>query len=233
MSRTAPRTANARHTSSATRSHSTGRRPGRACTRPRTASTRPSSTVGRVGDVELAPGFTSYWAHLHVQTYDVTELLVAGDERVGGRAQRRLVPGPHRKLAEGRQLRRRPWPSSGSSTTDGAVVASGPAWRSATGPIRAADLMAGQFEDRRVEPSEWAPVAVVDHDLARLTTSPAPPTRRVRGAAPGRRHPASTRPPGRRPRPEHQRLGAPHRPRPGGDRRHAASMARHSTRAET
>ena len=33
----------------------------------------------RVGDVELAPGFTSYPSTLHVQVYDVGDLLVAGD----------------------------------------------------------------------------------------------------------------------------------------------------------
>ena len=32
----------------------------------------------RVGDVELAPGFTSYDAILHVQTYDVTDLVAPG-----------------------------------------------------------------------------------------------------------------------------------------------------------
>ena len=33
----------------------------------------------RVGDMELSPGFTSYWANLHVQTYDVGDLLVSGE----------------------------------------------------------------------------------------------------------------------------------------------------------
>ncbi len=33
----------------------------------------------RVGDVELAPGFTSYPTTLHVQVYDVGDLLVAGE----------------------------------------------------------------------------------------------------------------------------------------------------------
>src|SRR4029450_544973 len=32
----------------------------------------------RVGDLELTPGFTSYWANLHVQTYDVTGLVREG-----------------------------------------------------------------------------------------------------------------------------------------------------------
>ena len=137
----------------------------------------------RVGDVELAPGFTSYWAHLHVQTYDVTELLVAGDnvwEVVLSDGWYRGRTGNWQKAdSYGDTVA-----FLGQLETNGAVVASGPAWRSATGAIRAADLMAGQFEDRRAEPTEWRPVAVVDHDLARLTASPAPPTRRVQELRP-------------------------------------------------
>ena len=37
----------------------------------------------RVGDHELAPGWTAYRTNLHVQTYDVTDLLVVGDNVVG------------------------------------------------------------------------------------------------------------------------------------------------------
>ena len=104
--------------------------------------------------VELTPGFTSYWARLHVQTYDVADLLVAGENVWARRAQRRLVPGPHRDLAVadsygdtvaflGQLARRRP------------VVATGASWQSATGAIVAADLMAGQREDRESQPTAW------------------------------------------------------------------------------
>ena len=31
----------------------------------------------RVGDRELTPGFTAYWANLHVQVYDVEDVLLA------------------------------------------------------------------------------------------------------------------------------------------------------------
>ena len=37
----------------------------------------------RVGDLELTPGFTAYRKRLQVQTYDVTDLVVAGDNVVG------------------------------------------------------------------------------------------------------------------------------------------------------
>ena len=47
------------------------------------------------------------------------------------------------------------------------------------GALIAADLMAGQVEDRRVEPGPWRPVRACDHGLAQLTGSPAPPVRVV------------------------------------------------------
>ena len=50
---------------------------------------------------------------------------------------------------------------------------------STTGPIRHADLMAGQYEDRRVDDGPWNPVGIVEHDLGVLTSSPAPPVRRI------------------------------------------------------
>ena len=59
------------------------------------------------------------------------------------------------------------------------IIATGPQWEWATGPVIAADLMAGQAEDHNRKPEEWQPVAVADHGLDRLTSSPAPPTRRV------------------------------------------------------
>lgn len=37
----------------------------------------------RVGDLELTPGWTAYRSRLHVQTYDVTDLLTTGDNVVG------------------------------------------------------------------------------------------------------------------------------------------------------
>ena len=132
----------------------------------------------RVGDRELAPGFTAYWANLHVQVYDVGALLRAGENewRVV------LSDGWYRGRMGG-------WQSSenygdalaflGQLHAGDVVVATDADWASALGPIRAADLMAGQAEDHRIEPTGWAPVEVVDHDFARLAYSPAPPTRAV------------------------------------------------------
>ena len=132
----------------------------------------------RVGDIELAPGFTSYPATVHVQAYDISDLLVAGENRW----EVVLSDGWWRGRTGFFQA------TDGYGTTLGflgqlhagdTVVATGPDWESATGPLLSADLMAGQREDRRIETTGWKPVTVTDTGFDNLTASPAPPTRRV------------------------------------------------------
>ena len=132
----------------------------------------------RVGDVELAPGFTSYPTTLHVQVYDVGALLVVGDNTWevvlsdgwwrGRTGFFQSVDGYGSSLAVLGQLH-----------ADDVVVATGPEWESSTGPLLSADLMAGQIEDHRAHSQAWRPVTVTDDDLGSLSYSPAPPTRRV------------------------------------------------------
>ncbi|MCK9931694.1 glycoside hydrolase family 78 protein [Frankia sp. Mgl5] len=137
----------------------------------------------RCGDVELAPGFTDYRHTLNVQVYDVGPLVVAGKnvwEVV-------LSDGWYR----GRLGFRQRADNYGDTVAflgqlhlaqpDGTdvIVATGPEWRSGTGPIIAADLVAGQREDRLRVVDDWRPVALADHGLDRLACSPAPPVRRV------------------------------------------------------
>ncbi len=131
-----------------------------------------------MGDVELAPGFTSYPSTLHVQVYDVGDLLVAGDnvwEVVlsdgwwrGHTGFFQLADGYGSTLAFLGQLQ-----------ADDLVIATGPEWESSTGPLLSADLMAGQTEDHRARTGAWHPVSLADDDLGSLAYSPAPPTRRV------------------------------------------------------
>ncbi len=137
----------------------------------------------RVGDVELAPGFTSYPTTLHVQTYDVTELLVGGENRWeavlsdgwwrGRTGFFQATDGYGSTLA-----------FLGQVHAGDTVVATGPEWESATAPLRSADLMAGQREDHRTEPTAWHAVTTPHYDLGNLTASPAPPTRRVQELRP-------------------------------------------------
>jgi len=132
----------------------------------------------RVGDFELTPGTTSYSNNLDVQTYAVGNLLVDGtnvwdvvlsDGWYRGRNGFAQVADCYGDTVA----------FLGQLHVGERVIATGDGWRSATGPIVAADLMTGQREDHRIAPTQWHPVTVVEHDLTRLTSSPAPPTRRV------------------------------------------------------
>ena len=137
----------------------------------------------RVGDLELTPGFTSYDLILQVQTYDVADLLVEGENAWAVVLSDGWFRGRH-----GNSQQPDNYGTSvaffGQIEIGDFTVATGPEWSSTTGPIRSADLMAGQVEDRRFEAGDWRPMAVVDHDVTRLTASPAPPVRRVQQLRP-------------------------------------------------
>ena len=137
----------------------------------------------RVGDLELTPGFSAYWARLDVQTYDVTDLLVRGnniwtvvlsDGWYRGRTGFGQVPDSYGDTVA----------FLGQLHVGDTVVATDERWRSSTGSIVAADLMAGQREDRQLQTEAWQPVTFAPHDRARLTVSPSPPVRRVEEVRP-------------------------------------------------
>ncbi len=132
----------------------------------------------RVGDVELAPGYTSYPTTLHVQAYDVGALLEAGDntwEVVLSDGWWRGRTG----FFQGTDGFGSSLAFLGQLHAGDEVVTTGAQWESATGPLLRADLMAGQTEDHRKGTGAWQVVTVIDDDLGTLASSPAPPTRRV------------------------------------------------------
>ncbi len=137
----------------------------------------------RVSDVVLAPGFTNYPVRLQVQSHDVTELLVPGDnvwEVVLSDGWYRGRTGFRQRLnGYGTALA-----FLGQLEADGMAVVTGAGWESATGPLVSADLMAGQVEDHRRQLAHRRPVIVRDDDLGPLTSSPAPPVRRVQELRP-------------------------------------------------
>jgi alpha-L-rhamnosidase len=145
----------------------------------------------RVGNVELAPGWTEYHSRLQYQTYDVTSLVGKGSNVLGAivadgwwcgyvgfdprRAARHYGDQPA-FLAQlvldfadgGRQ-----------------VVATDAAWTERPGPIRFADLLMGEHVDARVSISDTGqPVAVVDTDPGPLVAEPDHPIRVTREAPP-------------------------------------------------
>lgn len=142
----------------------------------------------RVGDHELTPGFTAYRSRLAVQSFDVSDLVVPGENVLGallsdgwwrgqnGVARRvddygtttALLAQLDVTFADGRL---------GTFGTDGS-------WRSTPSHILGADLIAGEVHDLRrrrhwTDWPSWAPVRVEDHGTDGLVTSPAPPVRRI------------------------------------------------------
>ena len=117
----------------------------------------------RVGDDELAPGWTSYHQRLRYRTYDVTALL--GPARTRRRvAGRRLVPRPRRvRRRRPRPLRPAHRPSAQLEVhyRDGSVEGSAPmtpGW-STRSPITATGLYEGEtFDARAVRPTGRQPV---------------------------------------------------------------------------
>jgi alpha-L-rhamnosidase len=147
----------------------------------------------RVGDLELTPGFTAYRTNLDVQTYDVTDLLHAGPNVIGAVLSDGWWRGKTNYTRQsscygGRTallVQLEADHADGTRTT----VVSDAAWRSSTGGITRADLIDGEALDLRDVPAGWstagfdsrgwAAVRRPDLGLDRLTTSPAPPVRRV------------------------------------------------------
>jgi alpha-L-rhamnosidase len=147
----------------------------------------------RIGDYELTPGFSAYRSRLYVQAYDVTSALRPGLNTIGAvlsdgwfRGQAGIFRDANcfgTTLALLAQLHA---DHPGGSVT---VTGTGPGWEHATAHITAADLIQGQRTDfRLLDPAwcrpgggggRWAGVTVASHDLARLTSAPGPPVRRV------------------------------------------------------
>jgi alpha-L-rhamnosidase len=151
----------------------------------------------RIGDAELTPGYTQYDVRLQVQTHDVGPLDL-GPHALGVVLADGWFRGQVGVLRHADQwgdrtalLAQLHLTHEDGSTT---VLGTGPGWRSGTGHVVAADLVAGERWDLTAHPAGWDtpgfddtgwdPVTVVDHGYAGLVDSPAPPVRRVEELVP-------------------------------------------------
>ncbi len=135
----------------------------------------------RVGDDELAPGWTAYRHRLRYHTYDVTDLVRDGDNRLDvllGNGWYRGRLGWHGggalygdRLAALAQLE--------VETADGTVhrLVTDDTWTAAGSTIVADDLYDGERTDLRREPGDAGPVDVFDADLGLLVAPDGPPVR--------------------------------------------------------
>ena len=152
----------------------------------------------RVGNQFFTPGWTSYHHRLQYQTYDVTNLLRAGDNALGailgdgwyrgqlGFSGRRNVYGKRAGLLVQLEIRYR----------DGRTerIVSDSQWKTATGPILASDIYGGETYDARQEQPgwdrgafddrRWAPADHMDFPESRLLAPESSPVRRIRELRP-------------------------------------------------
>jgi alpha-L-rhamnosidase len=148
----------------------------------------------RVGDHVLAPGWTSYHHRLRYQTFDVTELVGAGTNVLGGwladgwyrgrlgfGGGKRAVYGDRTALLAQLEIR-----CADGSTV---VVTSDERWRAAPGAILSTGLYDGERYDARREAagwsspgfddSAWSAVDVRPFDPGRMVAPDGPPVRRT------------------------------------------------------
>ncbi|MFD7896373.1 family 78 glycoside hydrolase catalytic domain [Streptomyces sp. NPDC059743] len=147
----------------------------------------------RVGDAELAPGWTDYTRRIQYQTYDVTELIRSGENVLAatvadgwwsgfvGFEPRRAGAhyGSHPQFLAELHLT----DTDGRTTT----IVTDDIWRTHTGAIRHADLLMGECHDLRYaadgwelpgfDGSDWSPALIADTDHRLLVASVDEPVR--------------------------------------------------------
>ncbi|WP_020391692.1 family 78 glycoside hydrolase catalytic domain [Kribbella catacumbae] len=134
----------------------------------------------KVGDQELAPGWTDYAHRIQSQSYDVTKLLAKGTNTIGAELASGWFTGNLAMFGSNKY---------GSETalsaqlrvtyTDGSTdtFATDSTWETAPGAVRAADLLNGETFDARRTPTDWSPVQVRPSATAKLAQQTDQPVR--------------------------------------------------------
>lgn len=146
----------------------------------------------RVGDVELAPGWTSYHHRLQYLTFDVTDRLSAGRNAIGAwladgwfRGYVGFDGGVRNLYGDRTGLLAQLEVTYPDGT--GETICTGEDWRSAPSPITATGLYEGETYDARSLPAGWSTpgfddrrwggVSIGEIDTATLVAPVGPPVR--------------------------------------------------------
>ncbi|MGC4152149.1 MAG: family 78 glycoside hydrolase catalytic domain [Propionicimonas sp.] len=156
---------------------------------------RPYLNGARVGDCELAPGWTDYNDRVLYQTFDVTAQVTEGDNVLGIVLSDGWWSGfvGSDRREQGYHWGRYPqaWAQLVIDHDGDAVewVTTGEGWRYADGEIRYSDLLMGEFVDARqnlgdwttagYDDSWWTPAVVGPDSLQTLAAMPDDPIRAV------------------------------------------------------
>jgi len=159
----------------------------------------PRFNGARVGNSELAPGWTEYHRRLQYQTYDVTDLVREGDNVLAAIVADGWWCGyvgfDPRRPAQHYGDRPALLAQLVVDYADGSrqVIATDDGWTERPGAIRFADLLMGQHVDARRHVPGWdapgavsgfRPVAVLDAAIGPLVAEPDYPVRATRSLAP-------------------------------------------------
>lgn len=151
----------------------------------------------QVGDDVFAPGWTDYCKRVQYLTYDVTDLLSAGDNAIGAVLGDGWAVG-HVGWQNRQNYFDRPQLLAQLEITlvDGSVhtIVSDDSWTYHFGPITHSDFMAGEAYDARKEVTGWdrpgihlpqaAPVVTFDRPDAALTALNGPTVKRIHELVP-------------------------------------------------
>ncbi|MGC4190747.1 MAG: glycoside hydrolase family 78 protein [Thermomicrobiales bacterium] len=113
----------------------------------------------KVGDQVLAPGWTDYDKCIQVQTFDVTDAIVAGENAIGAMVASGWYAGyvgfepGARHYGTTPQLLAQLEIELADGTRQ--TVATNADWRVSTGPIRYSDFLMGEYVDARLDMPGW------------------------------------------------------------------------------
>jgi len=132
----------------------------------------------RVGSEEFVPGWTDYGKRVQYMTYDVTDLLAAGDNAIGailgdGWYSGHIGWGKQRGYYGKQPLLAARLVAECDDGTQATVVTDAQ-WRVATGPLLASDIYNGETYDARLERPGWAEAAFDDGGWQPATTHDVP-----------------------------------------------------------
>ncbi|MFI5732739.1 family 78 glycoside hydrolase catalytic domain [Kribbella sp. NPDC051587] len=134
----------------------------------------------KVGDQQLAPGWTDYRLRIQSQTYDVTRQLHAGQNVLGAEVSTGWFAGNvamfgSQKYGSETALTAQLRVTYSDGTTD--VIGTDQSWQTAPGAVRVADLLNGESYDARRTASEWSPALLRPSATALLVPQADQPVR--------------------------------------------------------
>jgi alpha-L-rhamnosidase len=143
-----------------------------------------------VSDDRFTPGWTDYTKRVHYRAYDVTALLRRGPNALGAILADGWYSGyigwGHKRDHYGAKPRFRAQLQIDFADGSSDIIATGPDWKAAMGPVREADFLMGESFDARLiskwdqpgfDDSQWAPVDTGAEMTPPIQAHPGPPVR--------------------------------------------------------